>query len=204
MKNLEQTKNNKLAIHDFISIGVFTAIYFVLVTIATFASAAILPGLSNVLLPAICALISGCVYMLMVAKIKKFGGITVMGLVLGLFFFSSGHFILSFAANVVCGFLADYICKATKFSNKKAILLSYIIFSYGLTGPVLPIWFMEDAYVANLIERGKDAAYIDSLFSYFNMTTFAIAMVAILICGIIGGVFGQKMLKKHFVKAGIV
>ena len=44
--------NNKLTIPDLISIGVFTAIYFVLVTIATFASALLLPGMSNIFLPA--------------------------------------------------------------------------------------------------------------------------------------------------------
>ena len=95
--------NNKLTIPDLISIGVFTAIYFVLVTIATFASALLLPGVSNIFLPAIAALISGSVYMLLAAKLQKFGGITIMGLVMGLFFFVSGHFVLSFAANILFG-----------------------------------------------------------------------------------------------------
>ena len=36
-------QNSKLTIPDLISIGVFTALYFVLVTIATFGTAAILP-----------------------------------------------------------------------------------------------------------------------------------------------------------------
>ena len=81
--------NNKLTIPDLISIGVFTAIYFVLVTIATFASALLLPGVSNIFLPAIAALISGSVYMLLAAKLQKFGGITIMGLVMGAVFSSS-------------------------------------------------------------------------------------------------------------------
>lgn len=101
--------NNKLTIPDLISIGVFTAIYFVLVTIATFASALLLPGVSNIFLPAIAALISGSVYMLLAAKLQKFGGITIMGLVMGLFFFVSGHFVLSFAANILFGVLADWV-----------------------------------------------------------------------------------------------
>ena len=96
--------NNKLTIPDLISIGVFTAIYFVLVTIATFASTLLLPGVSNIFLPAIAALISGSVYMLLAAKLQKFGGITIMGLVMGLFFFVSGHFVLSFAANILVVF----------------------------------------------------------------------------------------------------
>ena len=78
--------SKKLIIPDLISVGVFTAIYFVLVTIATF-SCALLPGVGNILLPAVAALISGSVYMLLAAKLQKFGGISIMGLVMGLFFF---------------------------------------------------------------------------------------------------------------------
>lgn len=57
-------KSNKLTVPDLISVGVFTALYFVLVTVATFACA-LLPGVGNILLPAVAALISGSVYMLL-------------------------------------------------------------------------------------------------------------------------------------------
>lgn len=86
---------------DLITIGVFTAIYFVLVAVCTFASAIIFAGFGSILLPALCALVAGCVYMLLVARLGKFGGITVMGLVMGLFFLVSGHFVLAFLANIV-------------------------------------------------------------------------------------------------------
>lgn len=195
---------NKLTVPDLISIGVFTALYFVLVTIATFGSAAIAPGFNNVILPAVCALISGCVYMLLAAKLQKFGGISVMGIVMGMFFMTSGHFIVSFAANIVMGIVADFVAKAGSYKSKKGLLASYVLFSYGLFGPVLPMWFMKDAYVANLEARGKDAAYIADLFANINMGTFVIAVVLTLVCALVGGWFGQKMVKKHFVKAGIV
>ena len=71
-------KSNKLTVPDLISVGVFTALYFVLVTVATFACA-LLPGVGNILLPAVAALISGSVYMLLAAKLQKFGGITIIG-----------------------------------------------------------------------------------------------------------------------------
>ena len=195
---------NKLSVPDLISIGVFTALYFVLVTIATFGSAAIFPGFNNVVLPAVCALISGCVYMLLAAKLQKFGGISVMGIVMGLFFMTSGHFIVSFAANIVMGIVADFVAKAGQYKSKKGLMLSYVLFSYGLFGPVLPMWFMKDAYVANLEARGKDAAYIADLFANINMGTFVLAVALTLVCALIGDWFGQKMVKKHFVKAGIV
>ena len=195
---------------DLISVGVFTALYFVLVTVATFACA-LLPGVGNILLPAVAALISGSVYMLLAAKLQKFGGITIMGLVMGLFFFVSGHFVLSFAANIICGVAADLVAAAGKYRSKKLLLASYVVFSYGLTGPILPLWFMKSAYIANLTARGKDAAYIDALFAPINTLfapinsgSFVVSMLAILICALVGGFFGQKMLKKHFEKAGIV
>lgn len=197
-------KTNKLTVPDLISIGVFTALYFVLVTIATFASVAIFPEFNNVVLPAFCALISGCVYTLLVVKLQKFGGISVMGIVMGLFFMISGHFIISFAANIVMGIVADCVAKVGKYKSKKWIILSYVLFSYGLFGPVIPMWFMKDAYVANLVARGKDAVYIAELFANINMVTFVLAVVATLICALVGGWFGMKMIKKHFVKAGIV
>ncbi len=195
------TSKKKLQVKDLIAIGVFTAIYFVLVTIATFASALLIPGLSYILLPAVAALISGTVYMLMVARVKKFGGITVMGVVMGMFFLVSGHFVLSFAANIVCGIAADFIGKACNYASKKVILLSYVVFSYGIMGPVLPMWFMKAAYVANLEARGKSAEYIDSMFANINMATFCIATIAVIVAAMVGGLFGQQMMKKHFAKA---
>ena len=195
---------NKLTVPDLISTGVFTALYFVLVAFATFSSVVIFPGFNNVVLPAFCALISGSVYMLLVAKVQKFGAISIMGIVMGVFFMTSGHFIVSFAANIVMGIVADFVAKAGDYKSKNGILASYVIFSYGLFGPVLPMWFMKDAYVANLEARGKDASYISDLFANINQATFGIAVVATLICALIGGWFGQKMIKKHFVKAGIV
>lgn len=204
---MPQTTNsitpNKLTVPDLISVGVFTALYFVLVTVATF-TCALLSGVGNIVLPALAALISGSVYMLLAAKLQKFGGITIMGLVMGLFFFVSGHFVLSFATNIVCGLLADLIAARDKFRSKKLLLVSYVVFSYGLTGPILPLWFMKDAYIANLTARGKDAAYIDTLFAPINNGSFVAAMAAILVCAVLGGLFGQRMMKKHFEKVGIV
>lgn len=92
----------------------------------------------------------------------------------------------------------------SQYRSKKVLLASYVIFSYGLTGPILPLWFMKDAYIANLTARGKDASYINTLFAPINSGSFVVCIVAILACALLGGLFGQKMMKKHFEKAGIV
>lgn len=193
-----------LSVPDLITIGVFSALYFALVAVATLVSTLLLAGFGSILLPAVAALISGCVYMLMVARVGKFGGITIMGMVIGLFLFVSGHFVLSFIASIVFPLSADLIARAGHYRSRIGLLISYVVFSYGLTGPILPLWFMKDAYVASLQARGKDAAYIDGVFANINISTFFISMGAILLCALIGGWIGQRLCTKHFAKAGIV
>lgn len=140
-------KSGKLEVSDLITIGVFAALYFVMVCIATLVSTLFTGGFGSIFLPAITALISGCVYMLLAARLGKFGGITVMGVIIGLFLFISGHFVLSFIASIVFPVAADLIARAGKYKSKALLLVSYVVFSYGLTGPILPLWFMKDAYV---------------------------------------------------------
>ena len=198
------SESRHLDIPDLIMIGVFTALYFVLVAVATLFSSVALMGFGMILLPAVAALICVCVYMLMVARVGKFGAISVMGIVVGLFLFVSGHFVLSLAASVVFPVIADAIACAGGYRSRTGILASYVVFCYGLTGPILPLWFMKDAYVASLQARGKDSSYIDGVFAHVNAGTFFVAMAAVLICALLGGWFGQRMLKKHFAKAGII
>ncbi len=148
-------------------------------------------------------LISGCVFMLMVAKVPHFGGITVMGTVMGLFLFVSGHFAVSLVIEVGCSLLADFLARFGKYKSTPKLLISYIVFSFGLTGPVLPLWLMKDAYIASLEAKGKDAAYIDGVFSHINNTTLVVCILATLVAALVGGLFGKKMMKKHFEKAGM-
>lgn len=203
-KGTTVARSGRLSVPDLITIGVFTALYFVLVAVATLISTVAFVGFASIFLPAIAALISGCVYMLLATKVGKFGAVTVMGAVIGLFLFVSGHFVLSFIASIVFPVIADLIARAGAYRNRAGLLASYVVFSYGLTGPILPLWFMKDAYVASLQARGKDAAYIDGVFSHINTGTFVISMVAIAVCALAGGWFGQRVLRRHFVKAGIV
>ena len=64
------------------------------------------------------------------------------------------------------------------------------------------MWFMKDAYIANLEARGKDAAYISDLFANMNQTTFVIAVAATLICALISGCFWSENAEKALCKGG--
>ena len=126
-----------------------------------------------------------------------------MGLMLGLFLFVSGHFATSLVTAIVFPLAADCIARFGAWRRPWALMLSYVVFSFGCTGPILPLWMMKDAYIASLERKGKDAAYIDALFGAVNGTTFVVAMVAIVIGALVGGLFGMRLMRRHFLKAAV-
>lgn len=191
----------KLKIQDFISIGIYTAIYFLVVTLAMVILRFTIPAFNSLLIPSVTALFAGIVYLLVINRIPRFGAITIMGSVMGLFFLVSGHFPLSFLPNILCAIAADWIQYHTKLSEKTRTMISYTVFSFGLTGPVLPLWFMKNAYIDSLVARGKDAVYIDKVFAPITATSFYVCVVAVIICSIFGIIIGRKIYEKHFDKA---
>lgn len=194
----------KLTIKDLMNIGIFAALYFVCVGIGTLIGAFVMHSGHMFLAPVFAALISGTVYMVLVAKTKKFGAITLVGVLMATFFLLSGHFFFSFIPSLVCGVLADIIAKIKHYQSNTVNLISYIIFSFGNLGPIILMWVMEEAYVQRLIEKGKDATYIANVMVPFNTNTVLFYLVTISIAALIGGLFGQHLMKKHFVKAGMI
>ncbi len=197
-------KSKGIQIKDLVSIGVYTAIYFVGVAIAALLCVFIVPGYSYIYIPIVTALLSGVVFMLMAAKVPKFGAITIMGSIMGLFFFVSGRFPLALIPSVLISLIADGVAYLFKYRSKKGLLLSYTIFSFSTMGPVLPMIFMPEYYAQDLLQRGKSMEYVLSAFESITNSTVIILFIGTIIAALIGGLFGQRMMKKHFEKAGIV
>lgn len=189
---------------DIITTGIYTALYFVFLCLGTLLSVLLAYSANMKYAPAFIALLAGTVYMLLIAKIKKFGCLILMSAVISVFFFMSGHFAFSFLPNLISGILADIIAKFGKYENKLYNLISYIVFSFGNLGPVIMMWVVRDAYIEHLVAIGKDTSYINEVMVNSDFSNVAWLSLTIIIGGLLGGLFGQYMLKKHFNKAGMV
>ena len=189
-----------LKVQELISSGVYATVYFFVVFIATFILRFTVPVFNSLLIPAFSAILSGVVYLMVVNRIPKFGAITIVGSVMGIFFLIFGYFPLAFLPGFVFPLLADFVQNKTKIEEKVKLFLSYTIFSFGLTGPILPLWFMKEAYLDSLLQRGKDQTYVDSVFAPVTTATFFISMGLIVVCSIIGLVIGKRIYQKHFSK----
>lgn len=198
-----QQAGRGLSVSNLVTVGIYAALYFLATAVVTFTFGMLIPVVGNLLLPAGVALVAGAIYYLLIAKVPRFGAVTAVGVVMGAFFFLSGHFILSFATCLICGVGADFIARAGAYVDRKLNLLSYVVFSFGVTGPILPLWLMRDQYVAALVARGKDSAYIDKVFAGVNGTMAVVVVVAVVVCAVVGAIFGRSLVERHFKKANL-
>lgn len=191
--------NNKLQTKDLINIGLFTALYFIIF----FASGMLgyIPILF-VLLPAIVPIVTGIPFMLFLTKVNKFGMVTIMAILLGFFMFATGHTWIPIITASLCGLLADLIFRAGKYQSLKHTIFGYAVFSVWSIGAMLPLWLMRESYI-EYIRTSMGAEYAQTILAMTpNWLGYAIGAIAFA-AGIVGGLLGKAVLKKHFKRAGI-
>ena len=86
----------RLKIQHLIATGIYTALYFILMALCLLVLRFTIPGFHNLLLPGVTALFTGLIYLILIAKVQRFGAISIMGSVIGLLFLMTGHFPLAF------------------------------------------------------------------------------------------------------------
>ena len=199
MANAKVPNTNKLQAKDLINVGVFTALYIV----AFFVTGMIgyIP-IFMLLIPALAPLVCGIIFMLFLPKVEKFGMVTIMGIILALFMFITGHPWPILIIGVVCAVLADLIMKSGNYKSWGKICIGYIVFSEILIGLMIPIFFMKDTYLAG-IRDGYGDTYVDTLTAITPMWVFPIMIVLVAVGALLGAYLGKLLLKKHFKRAGI-
>lgn len=193
----------KLKSKDFITLGIFTVLFFVVTMICIFASAVVV--VTYVFAPAIAAIPGGIVYMFMRTKIPKAGGILISGTAISLLNFLTGAG-WPVALGILIGtILAELVSRIGKYKSFWGNAIGYAIYmGCFAVGTYLPMLIMTD-YIEKLTASNSiDKAFINSLLSYINGPMLVIVVIVTIICAIIGSLLAKAMLKKHFVKAGIV
>ena len=66
----------------------------------------------------------------------------------------------------------------------------------------MPFFVGREAYLAQL-QEGYGAEYVSTVSSYMPMWILPILLIATFIFGLLGGLIGKAICKKHFKRAGI-
>ena len=194
--------SKKLTAKDFITVGIFTALLFVV----EFAC-----GMLGFIHPYIVAsyvvmipIVGSIPMMLFYTKVDKFGMITIMSVLIAIIMFIMGMGYLGAPLIILAGVLADFIAKTGNYKSFKKTVLSYGVFCLWICANYFPVVITADSYRQDLLEGGYSAEYCDNLFSVINSKTIIILLVLCFVFGCISTFIGKAVVKKHFEKAGIV
>lgn len=193
------TNNAKLKGKDLINIGIYAAIYCVIMT------AVAMLGFIPIMMPLLCVIVplfGGIPMMLFMTKVDKFGMITIYSIIVGLFLWVTGMGYWPFLFGIVFGFLADLTAKSGSYKSSKKTILSCGIFNFVIFGNFVPLFMNAEVYFQTRQSFGEE--YINSLTEIMGNTWMApFLFAACFVCGVIGALIGKALLKKHFEKAGI-
>lgn len=194
-----EARSNKLQAKDLINVGIFTAIYFVIFF------AGMMLGYIPIFIPLlglVCPILCGIPFMLYLTKVKKFGMVSLTGIILGLLNVLIGAGVLVLIFGVVFGILGDLVLKAGKYQSWKCTLLGNGVFSLWIMGYVSRM-FLTRIEFFTFLESNYGVEYTATLASYTPNWMFPVLFVVTFIGGILGALLGKAVLKKHFEKAGI-
>lgn len=191
-------EDSKLKGRDLVNVGIYSAMYFVIL----FAIAML--GMIPIFLPLLSALvplIGGIPFMLFLTKVRKPGMIFIMAMVMGILMLLTGMGPWPLLTCAIAGVLAEICYRGGAYKSSRRAVLSYGLFSMWIWGNYLPLFTDYEGYFAQRASYGQ--AYIDAVQQLMPLWMAPTLLVVCLVCGILGGLIGRALLKKHFEKAGI-
>ena len=190
----------KLNAKDFILIGVLTALMWIIcMIISTIMSVA--GPVTNVFYPSVVAIPNGIVMMLLLAK----GVFTICSAIQAILFLLVGAFWFIPIGLVIGGVICDFLVMGRKEITMKSMTVAYALFSAIFAfSAICPIKFLQSAFVGAMEKNNIAPEYIEGMLNITSVPMLVVIVAAGLIGGLLGGFIGQKALKKHFIKAGLV
>ncbi|WP_103063231.1 MptD family putative ECF transporter S component [Actinomyces qiguomingii] len=194
------TRPRSLTPRDLITVGVFTALYFVIGF--AFGFVGVLGPVAQAVGMIVSAAVNGIVFSLYITRIRKPGMVLLTGLIAALLMVLTGHAWTTLVAAVVFSGIAELILARGHYRSARAAILAYAFFTLWVIGPIVPMYYQRDAYLADIAEQMGDA-YAAAWETVFSPGPFAAILAVIFVSACLGGLLGQKMLRKHFIRAGI-
>ena len=200
MNYLEQNEK-KLNIKDLVTIGIFTALFFVFQLIGAF------PLMMNpatmFFMPFGIALLCGPVILLLLAKVAKRGSLIIVGIVNSIIWFVTGMHWGMVVGYTLMGIIADFIAGIKDYKSIKLNILAYALFCLGPTGSFIVYFIDPSAWAATMLNNGTSIEVIKGMNAVAASWVLPAILIGTLLIATFSGMIGKKLLKKQFEKAGI-
>lgn len=193
--------NGKLETRDYIYIGVYTVLYFVLIAIAAALIHAIPAGMPFMGFAG--GVLGGIPYLLVAAKSRRFGAITIMGILLAVLLgVMHGNYYTVITA-VIAAVAADLIARAGGYRNLLLASISAGVFNLWNIGLFLPFYIGRNSYLATLSAK-SGAGYAARLAGLFPGWMLPVIFILGVLGGILGAWIATLVIRKHFERAGLI
>ena len=192
-------KEQKLKIKDLVTIGVFVVIYVVI--IFALGMIGFLPVLYLVY-PALLGIVSGTVIMLFMAKVQKPWAVLILGMLTSVLMMVEGNTYLLIIHSFVVMLIAELIRRVGNYNSFKYNMLSFAIFNTWICGSLMQMLWAREKYIEIAMVMGEE--YVNALIKLVTYPNMALVYLGAILGGLIGANIGRILLKKHFIKAGII
>lgn len=194
--------SSKLHIKDFIALGVLNAVFTVLFILLT-VIVGIFP-VTGILAPAIAAIPLGVVFILLMIKVAKKGTLLVSGVLQAvILFLLSGSW--TFVVAIISATLLGELIVWGAYKDLHRVTISYVVLICGYAlGSFAPIVFFTESWRTASVANGYNASYVNAFTEILNGPILLGVLAVSALGALLGAILGKKMLKKHFVKAGVI
>lgn len=193
-------ETNHICARDLINVGIFTAINVVIMFV-------IMPiGFMVYLMPLYCVLmplVEGIPMMLFATKARKPGMYLIMEILMGIVLMVGGMGWYSLIPDIIAGILVELIVKSGNYRDVKKLIIGHGVFSIWAFGSFIPLIFMADAYWSSESMSGYSDEFVASAKALFQWWMCPVLIICCLVFGMLGAFIGTKVMKKHFIKAGL-
>ncbi len=201
----ENVNKKKLSIKDVVTVAIMLAL-FLAFSLATGAATVTMPIVYLYVAAGIEMFIGAIFYLVAANRINKHGLLFIWNLVYGLITAAAGYlFMLPYF--VALGLVCELVMLG-KDAYRKPIRNMFGWSTYGagmFFGIAIPIWVAWESFKQQALEGGFSP---DTLEMQYNVVTtpllFSIGVAITVALSIMGVLFAQQILKKHFKKAGIL
>ena len=187
---------NRINVNQIKQVGAFTFLYFLAIGLGVLVGNLVDHQGNMFYAPAFSALFGGTIYRYYLEKIKGVGSIFIVGCVIGSFFLFSRHGAGAFIPALIAGSFAEMVASSGRFRSNLRNALSFVIFAFTTTGPILMMWIQPASYRASLLARGKSMDYIERVMVPSNMGTVSWFLLTLLLGSLLGYLLGQLVYQK--------
>jgi energy-coupling factor transport system substrate-specific component len=186
---------------DLINIGVFGALYLVVVfgiNMLGFINPAVM------LVSLVASIVAGGIpFMLFLTRVRHVGMVTIFAIVTAGLLMLSGHPLISFLISVGCALVAEAIIWVGRYRSRRLSVLAYAVYSAWYVGPMMPIFYDREAYFSGPSMQMMGADYVSQMQALLSPGVLVAFDLSTIVFGLLGGLLGLRLMRKHFEKAGL-